>query len=195
MEIRKFDSKKHLPGAGSDTQNEVYSAIRFAIRYCDKMQKYLYAMFAALCLVVFSAGCQGTDKYNEILDNHSAVKLYQDGIWKPRYTSDTAEYTDRIKSKTTFVSINVLGELTEENMLEIMDYYEFTRNAYFGSGTKYLGERDTDFTCYAVFFQGETEEEIRRIKYYNREEVAQTEEDEPMFPSPVMRSRQRSQLP
>ncbi len=40
----------------------------------------------------------------------------------------------------------------------------------------YLGERDTDFTCYAVFFNGESDKEIRRIKYFNGEEVTPTEE-------------------
>ena len=59
----------------------------------------------------------------------------------------------------------------------------------------YLGERDTDFTCYAVFFDGESDKEIRRIKYLNREEVTPTEEEEPMFPSSFMRSRLKSQFP
>lgn len=163
--------------------------------YEKRSKIYLCVILAVLCLGLFSAGCQRKDEYNEILENHRAVKLFEEKIWWPRYTNDRDEYTDRIKSKTTFVSINVLGELSEEDMLEIMDYYEFTRNADFGTGTTYLGERDTDFTCYAVFFEGETDKEIRRIKYFNGKEVIPTEEEEPLFPSAIMRLRLRNQYP
>lgn len=168
--------------------------------FCQKvhqkeLHKYLCIFLAVVCLVLFSGGCQAKDPYNEILENHRAVKLFEEKIWRPRYTCDRDEYTDRIKSKTSFVTINVLGELTEEDMLEIMDYYEFTRNADFGTDTTYLGERNTDFTCYAVFFEGETDKEIRRIKYFNGKEVTPMEEEEQMFPSAMMRTRLRNQFP
>lgn len=180
MEIIKFNIKKYL----------------ICEKICEKdFKSYLCIALAVLCLGLFSAGCQQKDEYNEILENHRAVKLFEEKIWWPRYTRDSDEYTDRIKSKTTFVSINVLGELSEEDMLEIMDYYEFTRNADFGASTRYLGERNTDFTCYAVFFDGESDKEIRRIKYFNGEEVTPTEEEEPMFPSSSMRSRLGNQYP
>lgn len=180
MKIIRFNRKKHLDSKKSH-QKELHN--------------YFYIVLTVLCLMVFSGGCQAKDPYNEILENHRAVKLFEEKIWWPRYTCDRDEYADRIKSKTSFVTINVLGELTEEDMLEIMDYYEFTRNADFGTGTRYLGERDTDFTCYAVFFEGDTDKEIRRIKYFNGKEVTPTEEEEPMFPSAMMRTRLRNQFP
>ena len=31
----------------------------------------------------------------------------------------------------------------------------------------YIGERESDFTCYAVFYRAGTEEEICRIKYFD----------------------------
>ena len=176
MKIIKFDIKKYLISE-------------------KNLQNNFCIVLAVLCLGLFSGGCQIKDKYNEILETHRAVKLFEENIWWPRYTRDYDEYTDRIKSKTTFVTINVYGELSEEDMLEIMDYYEFTRNANFGTGTRYLGEHDTDFTCYAVFFEGESDKEILRIKYFNGKEVTPTEEEEPMFPSAIMRSRLRTQLP
>lgn len=39
------------------------------------------------------------------------------------------------------------------------------------------GEWETDYTCYAVFYRGETDEVIRRIKYCNGKEAVIREED------------------
>ena len=68
-------------------------------------------------------------------------------------------------------------------MLGIMDYYELTRNCKF-VGNEYVGERETDFTCFAVFFRGDTDEEVRRIKYLNGKEVQAADEEENNFPHP-----------
>ncbi|MCI9081023.1 MAG: hypothetical protein HFI70_01650 [Lachnospiraceae bacterium] len=135
-------------------------------------------------LVLFAAGPrEERDSYTEMVEGHNAFKLFKDGVWEIRYISHMVEYTDRIKSTTVRLSVNMNRELSEEEMLGIMDYYELTRNCKF-VGNEYVGERETDFTCFAVFFRGDTDEEVRRIKYLNGKEVQAADEEENNFPHP-----------
>lgn len=150
------------------------------------MKKYLLMIIVVVVFFCFAAGCrQKQDSYSERVESHPAMKLYRDGVWKIRYRSDSQEYTDEIKSTTTRLTIDVKKNMTEEDILDIMDYYELTRNARFDFDGSYIGERETDYTCYAVFYQGETDQETRRIKYYNGEEVEIPEEEKGYFPSPA----------
>ena len=93
------------------------------------------------------------------------------------------------------VSLNVNGDMTEKQMLDVMDYYEFTRNASFDENLQYKGETDTNYNCYAVFYRGETDEEIRRIKYHNGKETEPAEKEKSMFPIPELHSDQVSENP
>ena len=137
------------------------------------------------CLII-GCGSMSAEKYNAIQENHAATKTYREGKWKVRYDSMTQQYSGKIESTTYILSVDVLGELTEEDMLDIMDYYEFTGNAQWDMNNRYLGERETDYTCYAVFYKGNTDEEIDRIKYFNGEEVEIPEEEQSYFPKPNM---------
>ena len=157
------------------------------------MKRYDKIIVVFLLLILFSAGC-GTEKqssveaYNEKQENHAATKTYREGYWKVRYNCWSHDYTDRIKSTTFTLSVDVYKDLTEQDMLDIMDYYEFTRNSQWGMDGEYLGERETDYTCYAVFYRGGTDEEIRRIKYCNGKEVVIQEEDKYCFATPESHS-------
>ena len=94
-------------------------------------------------LVLFAAGPrEERDSYTEMVEGHNAFKLFKDGVWEIRYISHMVEYTDRIKSTTVRLSVNMNRELSEEEMLGIMDYYELTRNCKF-VGNEYVGERET----------------------------------------------------
>lgn len=152
-----------------------------------KLNKLLRIFPIVILLSSLVFGC-GSKDYNAMQEKHAAVKTYREGKWKVRYNSLGQEYTDSIKSTTLFLSVDVLEELTEEKMRDIMDYYEFTKNAQWDGNNHYIGERETDYVCYAVFFRGETDEEIRRIKYCNREEVEISEEEMSYFPKPHMYS-------
>ncbi|MCI9531851.1 MAG: hypothetical protein HFH38_08905 [Lachnospiraceae bacterium] len=151
-------------------------------------KKHLRTCLAAMLLWLFALGCQTKD-YNTLTENHKALQTYRQGIWGVRYIQNEENGTgEDLKDTTTKISINVMGELAEEDMLDIMDYYELTRNASFDKNSRYLGERSTDYTCYATFFQGETDEEICRIKYKNGQKEEPTQEEDGLFPFAGWRS-------
>lgn len=149
------------------------------------MKKYLQIFMVFSLLSCFIFGC-GTKNYNAIQENHAAVKTYREGKWNIRYKNSIQEGTDRIINTKLFLSVNAEQDLTEEEMLEIMNYYEFTQNAQWDMNGNYVGERETDYICYAVFYKGETEEETRRIKYCNGKEAEIPEEEQGYFPKPNM---------
>lgn len=142
-----------------------------------------------LALVVFwvlcAAGCQGEQDFDKIQENHAAIGTYREGMWEDRYvyTSQNGETETR-----TVLSVNVKEQMTERQMQDVLDYYEFTGHADFDENGKYLGEMEGDYICYAVFYQGDTEEEIWKVKYKNGRVEETTEEDEPVFPKPQMKT-------
>ncbi len=151
------------------------------------MNKFLqiFAVVVLLSSLVF--GC-GSKDYNAMQEKHAAVKTYRDGKWKIRYEKRMQEGTDRITKTMLYLSVNVEQELTEQEILDIMDYYEFTRNAQWDANNHYIGERETDYVCYAVFYEGETDQEFCRIKYCNGEEVEIPEEEQGYFPASYFRN-------
>lgn len=130
------------------------------------------------------------DHYNEMIESHPAAVSYHDGRWKVRYIATIHEATDHIKAVRTYVSVDAPEDMTEEEMFEIADYYEFRDNAQFDIDGNYIGPRETDYTCYAVFYRGDTDEEMRRIKYMNGEEVEAIPQEASLFPSPMNRTNQ-----
>ena len=151
-----------------------------------KKRIYIQALIAVLLISYIIVGCGIKNSYEKRKENHAAAKTYQEGKWKVRYDSRTWDYTDRIKSTTFFLSVNVEQELTKKEMLDIMDYYELTVNAHLDANNRYKGERESDYNCYAVFYNGNTDEEVDRIKYFNGEEVEIPEEEQSYFPKPNM---------
>lgn len=147
--------------------------------------------FVRLCVivgmvVVCMTGCQS---YQEMLENHEALKMQSDGIWEERYMEQGEDYESGAQAERTVkLSANVLQDMTEEQMIDVLEYYELFYNALL-EGDIYTKERDADFTCYAVFYKGETDEPIRKFKYVNHESVIITEEDEYQFVSPIFRSQ------
>ena len=151
------------------------------------MKKFFRMIVAGIILASLVIGCESKD-YDAMQEKHAATKTYRDGVWKVRYNSVVHDYAGEIKGVTLYLSVNVEQEMSEEDMLDIMDYYEFTRNAQWDYNNHYIGEREADYTCYAVFYRSGTEEEIRRIKYYNGKEVEIPEEEQSYFPKPDMHS-------
>ncbi len=152
------------------------------------MGKY-YKLAAAILAVFFVIGCgigkkDSVKEYTEKQENHAATKTYREGLWKVRYNCWVQDYTDRIKSTRFILSVDVLKDLTKQDILDIMDYYEFTKNSQWGEDGAYLGERKADYACYAVFYRGETDEELYKIKYCNGKEEEVREEDKYYFATP-----------
>lgn len=144
-------------------------------------------VYIVLVLVSFLAvGCKS---YEQMLEDHEAIQMQNDGIWAERYRSLREDYEPGTQGERTLkLSVNVLKDMTEEEMLDVLEYHELFYNA-FSQDRVYTKERDADFTCYAVFYRGDTDEVIRKFKYVNHESVTVTEEDEGYFASPILRSQ------
>lgn len=76
--------------------------------------------FVSLCaivgmVVVCMTGCQS---YEEMLDNHVAIQMQNDGIWEERYMEQWDEGDPGPETERTVrLSANVLKDMTEEQML------------------------------------------------------------------------------
>ena len=155
------------------------------------MKKYRKVYKVATIAVFLMIGCIFTIGHkerldiNELSDNHRAVKMYGDGVWTGRYVGQFEDYATG--NRSICLSIDVRKDMSREDMVSILDYYEMVWNAKY-VGEAYMGERDNDFTGHAVFFRGDTDEEIARIKFFNGEEAEIMEEDEALFPRAYMRS-------
>lgn len=158
---------------------------------------YKIATVAVFLMIgaVFTIGRNKQVDITELAHNHHAMKLYEDGAWEWRYESSWAQgggnATEEVKGIT--LSVNVLKDMTREDMVSILDYFELVGNAKY-VGDTYVGEKDTDFIGYATFFQGDTDEEVARVKYMNGKEAEITEEDEGRFPPPYFRPEEGEEL-
>lgn len=162
-----------------------------------KKNKIQISVIVLIVLLVCLVGGCGRQSYDDMVENHAAIKTYRDGVWGIRYFSMNTNATtpERVDSVTVQLSVDVNEDMTEEQMLEIMDYYESTRNARFDEKGVYKGEQDADYTCYAVFYREDTDEEICRIKYYNGKEVEPTKEEKSVFPMPGLHTDEVGENP
>lgn len=137
-------------------------------------------------IAVCMTGCQS---YEKMLDNHEAVKMQNDGVWEERYMEWWEDEPPGPQSdRTALLSVDVLQDMTEEQMFDVLEYYELFYNALL-EGDVYTKEREAGFTLFAAFYKGKTDEPIRKIKYVNHESVEITQSDEYQFVSPVFRSK------
>lgn len=146
--------------------------------------KHLYAVVLLVAIVL--SGC-GQKNYDRLIEDHKAMSLQEDGVWEIRYEKIRSDPS--IDATTAIISINVKKDMIEDDMLEIMDYMELQYNADFDEAGVYQGKKeDAEFSCYAVFYRGDTDEEIKRIKYVNGKSVEITKEDDVYFASPEFRT-------
>lgn len=153
-----------------------------------KYKRVYCALTAAIFLAIgllFALGRGSRPDISELSEAHPAVKMYREGVWTGRY--EGCYVNDAAGDRSVRVSIDVQKEMSREDMVSILDYYELVWNARY-VGSSYMGERENDFTGYAVFFLGETDEELGRVKYFNGKEAEIAEEDAPFFPQAYMRS-------
>ena len=127
-----------------------------------------------------------TSSFSYKMNNHKAVKMKDAGVWSYRYEENIDASEDEWICR---LSINVYEDMSEEDMLSILEYEEFVLNADFvkteNDEIKYLGEKDRDFIGYAAFYKGTTDEVIGKYKYKNHKKVDYTEDDEKYFLNPL----------
>lgn len=146
--------------------------------------KHLYAV--VLLAAVILSGC-GEEDYSKLMKEHKAISLQEEGVWEKRYEKQKRDLS--IDATTVIISIDVKKDMTEDDMLEIIDYMELQYTADVDEAGVYRGKKeDAEFSCYAVFYRGDTDEEIKKIKYVNGKSVEITKEDEIYFASPEFRT-------
>ena len=148
--------------------------------------KKSFAMFMILLILMSFTGCNFGKDYEETVESHPAFESYKEGEWEVRYLCATnSDNMGGITEVRIILSVDVNREMTKKQMTEILDYFELTRNARFENG-EYKGNADAKFICYAVFYQGDTDEELWKVKWDGKEECEITKDDEGMFAKPQM---------
>ncbi|MEY8518118.1 hypothetical protein AALC25_14690 [Lachnospiraceae bacterium 29-84] len=154
------------------------------------MKKYRIACLVALLLAAIAVGC-GQKDLDTVLKGHKAMKLYQEGVWEPRYENASASGSgSKNETLQIVLSIDVKEEMSETDRMEVLDYY------YVKTKDLYITDGDSiDCSCYAVFYQGDTNEELFRVKLRNGVEEELTDDDNSIFPLPGMRTEVMGEWP
>lgn len=79
-----------------------------------------------LCIIVgMVVACMtGCQSYQEMLENHEAMKMQNDGIWEKRYMEQWEDEPGVKAKRTVKLSANALKDMTEEQMFAVLEYYE-----------------------------------------------------------------------
>jgi len=139
-----------------------------------KFRRIIYCL--CVLFVIMLIGC---NKDNQDILNHNAMKLEEEGYYEIRYESALGDGDSEPLICT--VSVDVLKDMNEDQMLDIARYMELCYMTILDSNMKPIGRRENDFECYMVFYKGNTDEEIEKIKYINGERVEIIEEDNHKF--------------
>lgn len=137
-------------------------------------------ILAVLCMLCIT-GCQ-----------HKAEILKEKGIWEERREVWVQKDLNSDQEEVN-LSISVLRDMTEEEMLQVLDYYEkeiFTdtgagEKVNFGGNEVEIKAREVTM-CYAIFYKGNTDEVFKEFKYADGKNIPVTKEDEAYFNSMKM---------
>lgn len=133
-----------------------------------------------ICMAVLICAC---GSYAGKVKKHKAVAMFEDGVLSERYAEMSLSDNEERIYRVTY---NVNEEMTEKEMLSVLDYEELINNAEHDEATgKILGEMDRDYICFALFCEGNSDNVIGKYKYVNHESVEYTEEDEYLFLNPT----------
>ncbi len=149
------------------------------------MKGILMVGFLAAILFV---GC-GTRDSSEMIKEHKARDMYKEGAWEERYSEWSGDVDEGVEIFT--LSVNVNKNMSEDDMLEVLDYVKLCLHSEQDDTGAYVGDRDSDWICYAVFYRGDSDEELKRFKHVNGESVHITEEDQAKFAGPELRSEEK----
>ena len=142
------------------------------------MKKMYQSGILVMFCVLFITGCR-----------HKAEVLKDNGIWEERREVWVQKDLNSDQEEVN-LSISVLQDMTEEEMLQVLDYYEkdvFTdtgagQKVNFGGEEVEIKEREVTM-CYAIFYKGNTDEVLKEFKYADGKSIPVTEEDEAYFNS------------
>ena len=131
-------------------------------------------------LMLCACGKSGVD-----IENHNAAIMQKEGIWTERYstTTDTGDY----KKQFERISINVYKDMSEDEMLEVLEYYELNAPKELNVDGQLV--KLENYTCYAIFCKEDLDEIIAKYKYVNGKIENYTDEEEYNFVNPIMKNR------
>lgn len=152
------------------------------------MKKFLQPGILVMLCMLLMTGCQ-----------HKAEEMRENGIWEERQMVQIQEDLFSNQCKIN-LSIKVLQDMTEEDMLQVLDYYEKEEFIDIGVGEKVnfggseVEIKESEITmCYAIFYKGNTDEVLKEFKYADGKNIPLTEEDETYFNSMKMDDQIASQ--
>lgn len=151
------------------------------------MKKYVTGFFMLIIAVMFfitGCGKTGEEKFIEELENHEAIALYRDGVWEERFEAHFDDHAGRIAKVQVNLSIVVKKDMTEEDVMKVLDYYELRNNMASGPGGGEVRKRTDNYNCYATFYEEGTDKLLWKYKYHNGEIVTPTELEEGIFVGP-----------
>lgn len=123
-------------------------------------------VFVMLCL----AGCQ-----------HKAAAMQEDGVWGERCSLFRSDDSGETEVRLAF---GVYKDMTDEDMLEVLDYYKkeiLIDDPDNGKGIPCAEDEIT--VLYARFYKENTYEVLKDIKYSDEKSQSLTKEDESIFQS------------
>lgn len=133
-----------------------------------KIKTILIAIHIMSILLMIGCGKEINYENNEVNPN-----------WKIRYENIMQQTGENAKTRVE-LSVDVYKELSEDEYIEILEKCE-SRN-----GVTYVDSEDgkdvDEYFCYAVFFKGDTDEIIRKVKYHNHEYEEYLKNEESLFP-------------
>lgn len=150
-------------------------------------KRFVGVVCLVVCLFSLLCACDKDNyaEYSKKTDNHAAVKMKEEGIWVERASvasnNDDGDITFRL-------SANVYKDMTEEDMLSVLDYFELVYMADFDetdTSLIYRGMRDADFTAYAVFYKENSDDVLGKFKYVNGKSVEYTDDEKYEFLPPA----------
>lgn len=150
------------------------------------MKVYFKAVVIIMIMVFMITGCG--KKESKIIRNHKASQMKENGVWDERYSQYSNVISDDGYLITMSVSISVITDMTEQDMMDVLDYYELKIQEQ----TETSIDNGYVIKIYAEFYKQDTNEELFKAKYVNGKIETYTSEEETNFlPADMIASGKR----
>ena len=144
-----------------------------------KISKYIRILSIIVTVMVVMCACGG---YTGKIKKHKAAAMFENDILSERNEEISLGNNGE---KICSVTFNVYEKMTDDDMLDVLDYKGMILNAQYDETTgEVIEEMKGDYYCFALFCEETSDKIIGKYKYVNHESVTYTEEDEYMFLNP-----------
>lgn len=142
------------------------------------MKGYFKVIAIIIVMVFMVTGC--SKKESEAIRNHKASLMKENGVWDERFSQYSCVTSDDSYLVKLSLSVDVITDMTEQDMMEVLDYYELQMQEQTETN---IGNGDV-VEIYAEFYKQDTDEELMKAKYVNGEIEEYTADEESNFLPP-----------